>query len=240
MMNSEPKIIVALDVESKQEAQQIVSQLNPSLCRLKVGKSLFTSLGPEWVHQAQALGFDVFLDLKFHDIPFQVASSCRDAAQLGVWMMNVHALGGIKMMKAAREAIDSYHQKTNRRPLLIGVTLLTSHSEEDLKEIGLSGTLNENVLRLAGNCYEAGLDGVVCSAQEASQIKATFGKEFLCVTPGIRLKDQNRHDQIRVLTPVDAVNAGSDYLVMGRAILESSNPNQVLPHIIEDINNELV
>lgn len=239
-MNSNPKIIVALDLETKEQAETIVSKLNPALCRLKVGKSLFTSLGPEWVKVIQNLGFDVFLDLKFHDIPFQIASSCRDAAHLGVWMMNLHALGGTKMLKAGKEALDAHQQKTGKRPLLIGVTILTSHSEADLTELGLTGSINDNVLRLAGLCHKAGLDGVVCSAQEAAQIKNNFGSDFLCVTPGIRLKDQSHHDQVRVLTPLEAVKAGSDYLVMGRAIVESADPNQVLSQVIEELKHELV
>lgn len=240
-MGSSAKIIVALDLETKEQVKMLVNRLDPTLCRLKVGKSLFTSLGPEGVKYLQNLGFDIFLDLKFHDIPFQIASSCRDAARLGVWMTNLHALGGFKMLKAGREALDEYqHQTGNRKPLLIGVTILTSHHESDLIELGLSGSLNDNVLRLAELCYKAGLDGVVCSAQEVKQIKQNFGSEFLCVTPGIRLKGQNRHDQVRVLTPGEAIKAGSDYLVMGRSIVESLEPNQILAAAIEEIKHELV
>lgn len=240
LMNADPKIIVALDIETKKQAEEVVSKLDPSLCRLKVGKSLFTTLGPEWIKYTHSLGFDVFLDLKFHDIPFQVACSCREAAKLGIWMVNVHALGGSKMMQAAREAVDKQQQISGNKTILIAVTLLTSHSQTDLADLGLSGTVEENVLRLAELSKSAGMDGVVCSAQEVPKIKMNLGKEFLCVTPGIRLANQSKDDQVRVLTPKDALKAGSDYLVMGRSILESAEPNQVLAHILEDVENELV
>lgn len=239
MQLNQSKIIVALDLKTKDEAEAIISKLDPSLCRLKVGITLFTELGPQWVESIQAKGFEIFLDLKFHDIPFQVAGACRNAAKLGVWMINVHALGGLKMLKAAKEAVSLHQKQFNKGPLLIGVTLLTSLSEEETQAFGLTGTVEENVLRLAGLCYEAGLDGVVCSANEVKAIKETFGEKFLCVTPGIRLPGDNKHDQTRVLTPQRAVKLGSDYLVMGRSITEDSVPNAKLQLINEGIANEL-
>lgn len=239
-MQTNSRIIVALDMETQQQAEQVVKKLDPALCRLKVGKSLFTTAGPQWVSSIQSLGFEVFLDLKFHDIPFQVGNSCAAAARLGVWMVNVHALGGLTMLQAAREAVDAIADKTGHKPLLIGVTLLTSHGTKELAEIGLKGTIEEHVIRLAAHCHTAGLDGVVCSAFEVPKIKSQFGKDFICVTPGIRLAQQAHDDQTRVLTPQAALNAGSDYLVMGRSIISHPNPNEILQKLNKADFNELV
>lgn len=231
----DPKIIIALDLEDKVQLQSLITQLDPATCRLKVGKTLFTHYGPEWVKALEQQGFEIFLDLKFHDIPAQVAGACFEAAQLGVWMMNVHALGGLAMLQAARAAVDKAAFGLQKKPLLIGVTLLTSSGEAELKQLGINATVEETVLRLASLCAQAKLDGVVCSANEAVILKKTFGEQFLCVTPGIRLPGDDKQDQQRVMTPEQAVKAGSDYLVIGRSVTHASSPQQILKQINESI-----
>lgn len=235
MNNTDSKVIVALDFEDKVQLHNLISQLDPKHCRLKVGITLFTNLGPQWIKELHFKGFDVFLDLKFHDIPQQVSGACFEAANLGVWMMNVHALGGLAMLQAAKTAVDRAAKNLKRKPLLIGVTLLTSSSETELKQLGLQGSVNDTVLRLATLCFEAGLDGVVCSAKEVAQLKKHFGRDFLCVTPGIRLPEDDKHDQQRIMTPEMAVQEGSDYLVIGRSITHSQTPQIVLTHINESL-----
>ncbi len=183
----------------------------------------------------QAKGFDIFLDLKFHDIPQQVSGACYEAAQLGIWMMNVHALGGLAMLQAAKAAVDRAATHLKKRPLLIGVTLLTSSGPAELNQLGIQGSVEDTVMRLAKHCFDAGLDGVVCSAQEAPMLKKTFGKDFLCVTPGIRLPEDGKHDQQRVTTPEVAVTSGSDYLVIGRSVTHAPTPREVLAHINQSI-----
>lgn len=232
-MSYSPKIIVALDDHNPQALESLLNQLDPHLCRLKVGKTLFTQLGPEFIRQLHKKDFEIFLDLKFHDIPQQVAGACKVAAELGIWMVNVHAFGGLAMLKAAREGVDS--AQVGKKPLLIGVTLLTSLSANDIQSLGIQGTPTEAVLRLAALCAEAKLDGVVCSAQEAPLIKATLGKSFLCVTPGIRLSNESKHDQKRVVTPTQAILGGSDYLVMGRSITHGDSPLEKLQTIHQSI-----
>jgi orotidine-5'-phosphate decarboxylase len=194
---------------------------------VKVGKELFTAAGPDVVRALQDLGFEIFLDLKYHDIPNTVAGACRAAAKLGVWMLNVHASGGEAMMRAAREALAGLA----RPPLLIAVTILTSLSQEDLARIGLAGSVEENVERLARLARACGLDGVVCSAQEASALRRATGPDFTLVTPGIRLADANADDQSRVVTPVEAVRLGADYLVIGRPITQAPDPAATLESI---------
>ena len=221
------RIIVPLDVESAASALELVARLDPKLCRVKVGKELFVAAGPSVVAQVQERGFEVFLDLKFHDIPSTVAGACRSAARLGVWMMNVHASGGEAMLRAAREAVES----VSRPPLLIAVTILTSLSQADLARVGYSGSLIENVERLARLARASGLDGVVCSAQEAPLIRNATGEDFVLVTPGIRPKTDVRDDQARVVTPVEAVRLGSDYLVIGRSITRAPDPAAMLDEI---------
>lgn len=233
------KVIVALDFENQFDAESIIGKLKPENCRLKVGITLFTQLGSDWIQKIQGQGFEIFLDLKFHDIPFQVAGACRNASELGVWMTNVHALGGLKMLQAAKDAVVKYEQQHGRRPYIIGVTVLTSLSQDEVCDFGLVGSVEENVIRLAGLCYEAGLDGVVCSAQEVEKIKSTYGEDFMCVTPGIRLVDDVYHDQSRVVTPKRAIRMGSDYLVMGRSITEAEQPVSKLQSINEGIWDEL-
>jgi len=222
---NDPKVIVALDYPTADAALQMARRLNPELCRVKVGKELFTVAGPEVVKQLMAQGFDVFLDLKFHDIPNTVAAAVRVAAQMGVWMVNVHASGGSRMMRAAREAVDGVPNNTTH---LIAVTVLTSMSPEDLKETGVDKTPLAQVLYLAELAKQSGMDGVVCSAQEASAIRQQLGEEFLLVTPGIRMPGDSVGDQRRVVTPQDALQNGSSYLVMGRSITGAHDPISVL------------
>ena len=215
-------IIVVLDYPNANAALELAARLDCAQCRVKVGKELFTAAGPAVVEALMQRGFDVFLDLKYHDIPNTVAGACRAAAKLGVWMVNVHASGGRAMLAAAREAID----KESHRPLLIGVTVLTSLRSVDLADIGVAGDAKSQVLRLAALCHQEKLDGVVCSAEEADVLLSAFPREprFLKVTPGIRLANDATGDQRRVMTPVQAIRMGADYLVVGRSITASSDP----------------
>ena len=217
-----PKIVVALDFEDKAKALSFVDKIEPSLCRLKVGKEMFTYFGPEFVKDLVSKNFDVFLDLKFHDIPNTVAKACLAAADLGVWMLNVHASGGQKMMEYAQGELAN--KFANDKPLLIAVTVLTSMDQEQLKGIGVTASPEEQVLRLAQLTKHAGLDGVVCSAQEASMLKRELGQDFTLVTPGIRPLGSEQGDQHRIMSPEQAVQAGADYLVIGRPITQSPDP----------------
>lgn len=223
---------MALDYAGAEDALRLVGRLHPSLCRLKVGKELFTAAGPALVENLVRRGFDVFLDLKFHDIPNTVAQACKAAAQLGVWMMNVHASGGRGMMSAARDALAG---GSGRRPLLIAVTVLTSMTDADIAEIGMGGSVAENVARLAQLTAASGLDGVVCSAQEAQRLRAALGKEFLLVTPGIRLAGEATQDQKRVMTPEDAIRLGASHLVIGRSVTKAKEPMEILDAISRGI-----
>lgn len=233
----DPRIIVALDYANAADALAIVDRLAPELCRLKVGKELFTRSGPELVRALVGRGFDVFLDLKFHDIPNTVAQACRAAAELGVWMVNVHAQGGRKMMTAARAALDDAGAGAGgRRPLLIAVTVLTSLGVEDLAEVGLSGSPADNVLRLATLARDSGLDGVVCSPQEAAALAASLGPAFRLVTPGVRPAGASTDDQKRVMTPGQAIAAGAHYLVIGRPITQAPDPIAALRAIAAEIS----
>lgn len=228
---NDARIIVALDFPAPEPALALAARLDPAICKLKVGKELFTLAGPELVRQLVGQGFDVFLDLKFHDIPHTVAQACKAAASLGVWMMNVHALGGRRMLEAAREALDA----TPHRPRLIAVTILTSMGEGDLAEIGLAGTPGENVLRLAGLAQDAGLDGVVCSSREVTALRQARGADFTLVTPGIRPAGSAAGDQKRIMTPAEAIRSGSDYLVIGRPITQAPDPLAAVQAIQEEI-----
>lgn len=218
---SNKSILVALDFDDKHAALQLVDQLDPSMCRLKVGKEMFTLFGPEFIKALHERDFEVFLDLKFHDIPNTVAKAVTAAAELGVWMTNVHASGGLAMMQAAKKALIPYGDKA---PMLIAVTVLTSMSDEELKLIGIDVPAFEHVQRLAKLTQEAGLDGVVCSAHEAQVLKSTLGKEFKLCTPGIRPVGADKGDQHRIMTPPEAIAAGSDYLVIGRPITKAEDP----------------
>ena len=209
------KIIVALDYEKEAEALALVDQIDPSLCRLKVGKEMFTTLGINFVKQLHQRNFDVFLDLKYHDIPNTVARAVRSAADLGVWMVDLHASGGLRMMEEAKRILEPYGKDA---PLLIAVTVLTSMEDLDLLQIGINASPMEQVLRLAHLTQRAGLDGVVCSPQEVEILRNACGEEFKLVTPGIRPIGADFGDQRRVMTPTAAIRAGSDYLVIGRPI----------------------
>lgn len=221
----DPRVIVALDYDNKDTALAFVDRLDASLCKLKVGKEMFTLFGPDFVKVLVDKGFDVFLDLKFHDIPNTVAKACKAAAELGVWMVNVHASGGVPMMKAAKEAIAN---SSNPSTKLIAVTVLTSMDEEQLSGVISGVTPQEQVLRLAALTHQAGLDGIVCSAQEAQALRAQYNEDFLLVTPGIRPEGADVGDQKRVMTPPDAMKAGVSYLVMGRPITKADDPIVVL------------
>ena len=222
-------IIIALDFDDAGQALRFSERIDPSICRLKIGKELFTASGPRIVESLMKKGFEIFLDLKFHDIPNTVASACRAAANLGVWMVNVHAMGGSVMMEKAREAVNASNCK------LIAVTLLTSMGIEEIREIGLTGAPEEIVLRLATLAKSSGLDGVVCSAQEAAMLRSEFGSHFCLVTPGIRPAGSELHDQKRIMTPKMAIESGSDYLVMGRPIREAQDPNLAIEAILDEI-----
>lgn len=229
---NDSKIIVALDFDDLERARKLVEQLDPQLCKLKVGKEMFTLFGPEWVRYLVARKFKVFLDLKFHDIPNTVAKACKAAAELGVWMVNVHATGGEKMMSAAINALEEYG---SNRPLLTGVTILTSMDKKQYDEIGYQRKIDKQVLHLASMAKRAGLDGVVCSAQEAANLKTELGREFKLVTPGIRPLGSDQGDQSRIMTPQKAIQAGSSYLVIGRPITQSADPFKVLCDISESL-----
>lgn len=221
-------IVVALDYADKNAALAFVDRIDPQDCRLKVGKEMFTLFGPQLVRDLHQRGFEVFLDLKFHDIPNTTAHAVAAAAELGVWMVNVHASGGARMMNAAKEALLPYG---NEAPLLIAVTVLTSMEAEDLRAIGIDICPAEQAERLARLTRDCGLDGVVCSAQEAQRLKAACGSQFQLVTPGIRPQGSATGDQRRVMTPVEAQAAGVDYMVIGRPITQSADPAATLAAI---------
>lgn len=222
------KIIVALDYEKESDALALVDQIDPNLCRLKVGKEMFTTLGMNFVKQLHQRNFDVFLDLKYHDIPNTVARAVRSAADLGVWMVDLHASGGLRMMEEAKRILEPYGKDA---PLLIAVTVLTSMEDLDLLQIGIDASPMEQVLRLAHLTQRAGLDGVVCSPQEVEILRNACGEDFKLVTPGIRPIGADFGDQRRVMTPTAAVRAGSDYLVIGRPITKADNPVEILRSI---------
>lgn len=223
-MSCSSPVIVALDYANAREALAFVDKVSPERCRLKVGKELFTTEGPQLVRELVAREFDVFLDLKFHDIPNTVARACAAAAELGVWMINVHTLGGSKMMTAARDAVA----QSSHKPVLIGVTILTSMGTEDLREVGLAGEPMTNVEKLAALATRSGLDGVVCSPQEVSSLRQKVPEDFQLVTPGIRPAGSASGDQTRIMTPAEAIGAGSNYLVIGRPITQADDPMQAL------------
>ncbi|MCE0723905.1 MULTISPECIES: orotidine-5'-phosphate decarboxylase [Legionella] len=228
------KLIVALDFDNEHDALNLVEKLDPKSCGLKVGSELFTLLGTNFVKQLIKRQFNVFLDLKFHDIPNTVAKACKAGADLGVWMMNVHASGGMSMMQAARKAIDSYGVN---RPILIAVTVLTSFNQNELTAIGVTAPVIDQVKKLAILTKESGLDGVVSSAQEVKIIKSACNDQFITVTPGIRLASNSNDDQSRVMSPRQAIEEGSDFLVVGRPITQAINPELVVDEILSSIQN---
>ncbi|HJN97142.1 MAG TPA: orotidine-5'-phosphate decarboxylase [Gammaproteobacteria bacterium] len=219
------RIIIALDFETAAQAKNLLAQLDPSLCHVKIGKELFTASGPKLVREVISSGFDVFLDLKFHDIPNTVARAVKVAAELGVWMLNVHASGGLTMMEQARLALEGMN---SGRPLLIGVTVLTSLEKEDLQQIGIVSNPEEQVSKLAFLSRDAGLDGVVCSAAETRLLRAQLPDDFCLVTPGIRRAEVAADDQKRIVGPAEAIQNGSNYLVVGRPITRAESPNDAL------------
>ncbi|MDP5212037.1 orotidine-5'-phosphate decarboxylase [Pseudoalteromonas tunicata] len=225
---NDPKVLIALDFDDEEAALNFVNQLSPQYCRLKVGKEMFTYFGPEFVKKLIAKDFDVFLDLKFHDIPNTVAKAVVAAAKMGVWMVNVHASGGPEMMVKAKEALLPFGEKA---PLLIAVTVLTSMDADELSRLGVTKSPQEQVLYLATLAKQSGLDGVVCSAQEASSLKDKFGKDFKLITPGIRPQGSEIGDQKRIMTPKLALENGSDYLVIGRPITQAEDPVAALAAI---------
>lgn len=226
------KLIVALDFDNQNDALSLIDQIDPSTCALKVGSELFTLLGAQFVKLLISRKFKVFLDLKFHDIPNTVAKACKRAADLGVWMMNVHASGGYDMMCAAKTSLETYGSD---KPLLIAVTVLTSFKEADLSRIGINNNLLDQVKNLSKLSHEAGLDGVVCSAHEVRMIKQECGSNFITVTPGIRLPSNSADDQSRIMTPQQAIKEGSDYLVIGRPITQAVAPSKVITEIFHDL-----
>lgn len=228
---SDPRVIVALDFASTDEALSFAAIVEPAQCRLKVGMELFSIGGPAIVGALAERGFDIFLDLKFHDIPNTVARACAVAARMGAWMLNVHTLGGADMLQAAREAVDGCDQ----RPLLIGVTVLTSHAERDLAGVGIHGGLMHEVDVLAALARAAALDGVVCSPQEVAGLRKNMGAGFVLVTPGIRPTAAAKDDQARTMAPREAVKRGADYLVIGRPITRAAKPRDVLEAINRDL-----
>ena len=230
------RVIVALDYADQQDALAMAERLDPTRCRVKVGKELFTRSGPAVVEALHSKGFEVFLDLKFHDIPNTTAKAVRAAAEMGVWMVNVHASGGRRMMETAREELE---QVNGSNTLLIAVTVLTSMEQADLADIGLNIEPLEHVKRLAQLTERSGLHGVVCSAQEVAPLRETIGKDFKLVTPGIRPADAEVGDQKRIMTPADALTAGSDYLVIGRPITRAASPVDALQRIETEVQSVL-
>ncbi|EAR60800.1 orotidine 5'-phosphate decarboxylase [Oceanospirillum sp. MED92] len=228
MSSDKKRVIVALDYPNQKQALEMAAQLDPARCRVKVGKELFTRCGPSIVESLHTSGFDVFLDLKFHDIPNTTAKAVRAAAEMGVWMVNVHASGGRKMMETARNELE---QVNGANTLLIGVTVLTSMERSDLADLGLDVDPLEHVKRLALLTEASGLDGIVCSAQEVTPLRQVVGADFKLVTPGIRPADAEVGDQKRIMTPSDAITAGSDYLVIGRPITKADSPVDALAAI---------
>lgn len=225
-------IIVALDAKSEKDALNLVSSLDPKLCRVKVGKELFTYEGPKIVKRLHQEGFEVFLDLKFHDIPNTTAQAVCAAADMGVWMVNVHASGGRKMMQTCAERLHLGNYKTQ----LIAVTVLTSMQHQDLKDVGIDVEPLQHVRKLAKLTHECGLDGVVCSAQEAKFLREDFGNSFSLVTPGIRLLGSQADDQKRIVTPNQAIENGATHLVIGRPITQATDPQKMLTKILSSLN----
>lgn len=231
-MNVQSPIIIALDKSNLKDTLALADSLDPTLCRLKVGKELFTACGTDIVKELHKRKFEVFLDLKFHDIPNTTAQAVKSACDLGVWLTNIHASVGTTAMQKCKDIIAKGGYSTK----LIAVTVLTSMSDDDLKELGINRTTKEQVVHLAGLTHKAGLDGVVCSAQEASDLKTKFGKDFLLITPGIRMPDDSTDDQTRICTPKQALDNGADYLVIGRSITGADKPNEKLLQIISSLN----
>lgn len=232
MEQQNSRIIVALDYDDADKAIAMVDRLDTARCRVKIGKELFTHAGPDLVRRIQDKGFEVFLDLKFHDIPNTVKKACAAAADLGVWMLTVHASGGEEMMMAAREGVSTF----SHTPKLVAVTVLTSMQESDFSQLGVSRSLEEQVMRLASLAQQSRMDGVVCSAQEVVELRKLLSENFDLVTPGIRPQGSAAGDQKRVMTPREAIQSGSNYLVIGRPITQARDPQRALNTIFDEIN----
>ncbi|QIQ41605.1 MAG: orotidine-5'-phosphate decarboxylase [Buchnera aphidicola (Aphis urticata)] len=226
-----PKIIIALDFNDKKDAMKLVDLLNPDVFYLKIGKEMFTMLGKKFIHELHQLGFNIFLDLKFHDIPNTVFNATKAAADMGIWMLSIHASGGKKMLTSAKKALQSF--KT--RPLLIGVTVLTSFTRTDLKDIGIQIPLQDYILILSKLSSDCGLDGVVCPGKEAEKIKLLCGNKCKIITPGIRCVNDSTFDQNQIITPKQAKKFPIDYIVVGRSITSSKNPIKKLNFIIQSM-----
>lgn len=231
-MHDQNRIIIALDMDDQKKVLSFIDKLSPDECRLKIGKELFTSCGPKLVKKLQKKGFDVFLDLKFHDIPNTVYKAVKSACDLKVWMLTIHSAGGSTMMRAARSAVD----ESEHKPILVAVTVLTSQTDEDLAELGVQRSTGEQVLRLASLAQRNGMDGVVCSAAEANSIRRLLSDSFVLVTPGIRPAGDDAQDQKRIVTPKEAILLGSNYLVIGRPITQSPKPIEKMHEIQSEIS----
>ena len=236
MIKDNSRLIIALDFPIKEQALSLADTLDPKRCRLKIGKEMFTRFGPDLVMQLQGKGFEIFLDLKFHDIPNTVAKACVAAADLGVWMVNVHASGGRKMMQTAANALSAYGKEA---PLLIGVTVLTSMNEQEMRETAIDCSIEQRVVTLSKLAEDSGLDGVVCSALEAEALRKNINNEFLLVTPGIRPEGTDPGDQQRIMTPISALDAGADYLVIGRPVTQADDPLKMLCEITDSVDSWL-
>lgn len=232
-MTVKSPVIIALDNMSVPQVLAFADNVDPALCRLKVGKELFTKAGNTIINQLHDKNFEIFLDLKFHDIPNTTAQAVLSAADMGVWMVNVHASSGLTAMQTVKQRLQASDYQT----LVIAVTVLTSMSQADLQGIGINDSVENQVKRLALLTQQAGLDGVVCSAQEASMLKQVCGKDFLLVTPGIRMPEDAMNDQTRICTPAQAIYNGADYLVIGRSITQAQEPNEKLTHILQSLQN---
>ncbi len=233
MLHTRDRLIVALDVSTAAEARQIVQSIGTSISTFKVGKQLFTAEGPQIVRDLIASGRKVFLDLKFHDIPNTVAGAVRSAAELKVAMLTVHTSGGSKMLRAAVEAVSSF----DARPMILGVTVLTSMSQADIDEVGVCGTLQSQVLRLADLAIQSGCGGIVASAHEAREIRRALGTGFAIVTPGVRPAGSSHGDQARVVTPAEAIDAGASHIVVGRPITAAPNPAEAAEAILREMQS---
>ena len=231
-ISDDSPLIVAMDFAAVKPCLDLAAQLDPNYCRLKVGKELFTIAGPQLVSKLITMGFDIFLDLKFHDIPNTVAKAVKASADLGVWMINVHASGGQPMMEAAKSVLDDYR---GTKPLLTAVTVLTSMSNNELHSVGVNASSAQQVLRLATLTKNVGLDGVVCSGHEAPCLREALGEDFVLVTPGIRPAGSLNDDQHRTMTPHQALLKGSNYLVIGRPITRAENPALACANILKEI-----
>ena len=227
-------LIIALDLEGN-DALRIARSLDPDKCNLKVGNQLFSSEGPRIINDLKKLGFNIFLDLKFHDIPNTVSLALKECIKMGVWMVNVHALGGREMLLLASKTIE----ESEFKPILVGVTLLTSLTNSSLKNIGINKKVEDEVLHLAKLSKECGLEGVVCSPNEVSILRAELGKDFILVTPGIRSIGEANNDQNRISTPKNAINLGATFIVMGREIINSKTPSNKVEDVLQNISQPM-